>query len=299
MIRLWLSRGTSIPVREQLSAQFILGIVSGRLAPGERLPSVRELGRRLNLHANTISATYRDLAKRGWVNQRRGSGVFVRDVQMPERNGNRDMFVSECGEEGLARGFSLDALRSAFGNGLQEFQTQSFLVVDPDADLAHILAAEISEATGCVIPSSGVADSARKLAANTCVLTNEVHAAGIVELLGPVSLRPIHLKSMQDVLAGQKRPNSAVLIALVSRSESILRWASTLLSALGFPADSILLRNPRLANWQRGLSACHIVATDIVSSAELSKGVRPIVFRLVAEQFLAEMRELVTPQKPS
>jgi len=299
MIRLWLSRGTSIPVREQLSAQFILGIVSGRLAPGERLPSVRELGRRLNLHANTISATYRDLAKRGWVNQRRGSGVFVRDVQMPERNGNLEMFVSECVEEGLARGFSLDTLRSAFGTFLQEFQTPKFLVVDPDADLAHILAAEISEAMGRTVPSSGVAEAAQKLTANTCVLTNEAHAARIVELLGPVSLRPIHLKSMQDVLAGQQRPNSAVLIAVVSRSESILRWASTLLSALGFPADSLLLRNPRLADWQRGLSVCPIVAADIVTAAELPIGIRPIVFRLVAEQFLAGMREIVTPLKLS
>ena len=63
MVRLWLSRGTSIPIREQLSAQLILGVLSGRLAPGERLPSVRELARRLNVHANTISATYQDLAK--------------------------------------------------------------------------------------------------------------------------------------------------------------------------------------------------------------------------------------------
>jgi hypothetical protein len=144
-----------------------------------------------------------------------------------------------------------------------------------------------------------VADAAQMLAANTCVLANEAHAAGITELLGPVNLRPIHLKSMQDVLAGQQRPTSPVLVAVVSRSESILRWASTLLSALGFPADSILLRNPQLANWRRGLSSCHIVAADIVSAAGLSDSTRPVVFRLVADQFLAEMRELVTPQKLS
>ena len=214
------------------------------------------------------------------------------------------MFVSECVEEGLARGFSLDTLRSAFGNVWQEFQTPRFLVVDPDANLAHILATEISEAIGRTVPSSGVADAAQMLAANTYVLVNEAHAAGIVELLGPLNLRPIHLKSMQDVLAGQQRPTSPVLIAVVSRSESILQWASTLLSALGFPGNSILLRNPKLAHWQRGLSSCHIVAADIVAAAELSRGIRPrgirpIVFRLVADQFLAEMREAVTPQKLS
>src|SRR5260370_40655765 len=100
MIRLWLSRGTSIPVREQLSAQLILGILSGRLAPGERLPSVRELARRLKLHANTISATYQDLAKRRWVSRRRGSGVFVRDLGMSVNGGSIEIFVHRCIEEG-------------------------------------------------------------------------------------------------------------------------------------------------------------------------------------------------------
>src|SRR5438105_1873822 len=155
MIRLWLARGTSISIREQLSAQFILGILSRRLAPGERLPSVRELGRRLNLHANTISATYRDLLARGWVTRRRGSGVFVRDVRMPQHDGSIETFVSECLEGGLARGFSLDALRAAFANIPPAPRMPTFLVVDPDPHLARILAAEIGEATGRILSYSG------------------------------------------------------------------------------------------------------------------------------------------------
>src|SRR5580658_8081450 len=87
MIRIWLSRKTLVPIREQLSAQFILGIMSRRISPGEKLPSVRELARRLKLHANTVSACYQDLAKRGWVSQRRGSGVFVRSFPMPTEGG--------------------------------------------------------------------------------------------------------------------------------------------------------------------------------------------------------------------
>ena len=164
-------------MREQLSAQLILGILSRRLAPGERLPSVRELGRRLKLHPNTISATYQDLEKRGWVTRRRGSGVFVRDVQMPERTGNIERFVTACVEEGLARGFSFEALQSAFGAVAQEFRTPEFLVVDPDPDLARILAVEIGEAIGRTLPFSGLGDASSKLTANTCVLANEAHVA--------------------------------------------------------------------------------------------------------------------------
>ncbi len=126
MIRLWLSRKTPIPVREQLSAQLILGILSRKLAPGERLPSVRDLARRLKVHANTVSATYRDLAQRGWVSQRRGSGVFVCDLQMPEGERTLETFVRGCVEEGLARGFSLAELQSAFGITARRAATPRF-----------------------------------------------------------------------------------------------------------------------------------------------------------------------------
>jgi DNA-binding transcriptional regulator YhcF (GntR family) len=48
-------------VREQLATQIVLAIVSGELAPGQRLPSTRELARRFRLHPNTLSAGYKQL----------------------------------------------------------------------------------------------------------------------------------------------------------------------------------------------------------------------------------------------
>jgi hypothetical protein len=104
---------------------------------------------------------------------------------------------------------------------------------------------------------------------------------------------------MQDMLAGQQRPTSAVLIAVVSHSESIQHWASTLLSSLGFPADCVLQRNPLRAHWQDGLKTCAIVAADVVAAAEIPKLLRPTIFRIVSDEFLAEMRQVVTAQKLS
>ena len=223
----------------------------------------------------------------------------MRDLRMPERGGSVETFVHAGVEEGLARGFSLDALQSAFGAIGHEPGTQRFLVVDPDPHLAHILAAEIGEAIGRKLPFAGCGQASQRLTVDTCVLANEAHAAQVLDVLGHVSLRTIQLKSMQDMLAGYQRPTSAVLIAVVSRSESILQWASTLLSALGFATDSVLQRNPRLANWQDGLAACDMVASDVVTAAELPRGVRPMVFRVVSDKFLVELRELVTAKKLS
>ena len=77
-MRLWVSKSSEVPIRVQLEAQLTLGILSGDLKAGQRLPSTRELARRHKIHSNTVSAAYRQLAVKGWVDYLPGSGVFVR-----------------------------------------------------------------------------------------------------------------------------------------------------------------------------------------------------------------------------
>lgn len=300
MIRLWLSRDRSIPVKEQLGAQLLFGILSRRIAPGEKLPSVRELARRLKVHPNTVSAAYRDLSTRGWVSQRRGSGVFVRKRQIGAPDGGIEGFVRAWIEEGRAHGFELEALAAAVmkvGNDLRMRIAQDLLVVHPDRELAQILAAEIEEAVECPVASAGFDDAPKELPAGTCMLVTTACEAQAVDELHPASYRVIRLKSVEDEIAEQQLPTSGLLIAVVSRSESILEWSSRLLSALGLPGMDILQRNPSQPDWREGLAACDIVAADIRTALELPKKIKPTIFRIVADDFLAEARELVTPQK--
>ena len=74
-MRLWLSRKSPVSMREQIATQLMLGVISEDLKPGQRVPSVRELARSHQIHANTVSAAYRDLVQRGWLETRHGSGV--------------------------------------------------------------------------------------------------------------------------------------------------------------------------------------------------------------------------------
>jgi GntR family transcriptional regulator len=55
-MRLWLSKNSEVPIREQLVTQIVLGIVSNDLKANARLPSTRDLARRYEVHANTVSA---------------------------------------------------------------------------------------------------------------------------------------------------------------------------------------------------------------------------------------------------
>jgi DNA-binding transcriptional regulator YhcF (GntR family) len=59
-----ISKESDVPVREQLAEQIVFQIATEKLKPGQMLPSVRELARRLGIHHNTVSHAYQDLVRR-------------------------------------------------------------------------------------------------------------------------------------------------------------------------------------------------------------------------------------------
>jgi DNA-binding transcriptional MocR family regulator len=63
---------------EQLVARFTQAIDDGVLAPGERLPTTRELARTAGVNPVTAARVYRRLAERGYVTATVGRGTFVR-----------------------------------------------------------------------------------------------------------------------------------------------------------------------------------------------------------------------------
>jgi DNA-binding transcriptional regulator YhcF (GntR family) len=75
---------SATPVYRQVVNQIRTLCVEGRLLPGERLPSVREIAGRLGVHFNTIADAYRALADEGWLNIEHGRGASVRDRLIPE-----------------------------------------------------------------------------------------------------------------------------------------------------------------------------------------------------------------------
>lgn len=67
----------SRPLFDQLRGQIINGIRSGRLPPGTRLPTVRELAGNLGMAVNTVARAYRELEAAGVLETRGRFGTFV------------------------------------------------------------------------------------------------------------------------------------------------------------------------------------------------------------------------------
>src|SRR5918998_744469 len=160
-MRLWLSRSSEVPLREQLVRQVMLGIVSDDLKPGQRLPSTRELARRFRIHSNTVSAAYRDLERRGWIEFRKGSGVYVRALgedALGSALGTRlelDQLISAFLSLARAQGFALAEIQERVKHWLAAEPPDHFLVVEPDEGLREILVREIEEATGARARGAG------------------------------------------------------------------------------------------------------------------------------------------------
>ena len=69
----------SRPIHEQVRDSLRTLIVSGALAPGERLPSVRELAQQLSINPNTIQRAYRTLEQEGYICSVPDKGSFAMD----------------------------------------------------------------------------------------------------------------------------------------------------------------------------------------------------------------------------
>ncbi len=79
-----LSRQADATLTEQLSGRFAEHIRQRLMAPGARLPSVRECARRHGVSPYTVVAAYDQLLAQGLVEARKQRGFFVRDQQRRE-----------------------------------------------------------------------------------------------------------------------------------------------------------------------------------------------------------------------
>lgn len=79
-----LTRTSGLSLTDQLSARFAERIRTRLLAPGARLPSVRECAKQQGVSPHTVVAAYDQLLAQGLIEARRQRGFFVRDVAPPQ-----------------------------------------------------------------------------------------------------------------------------------------------------------------------------------------------------------------------
>ena len=101
------------PIYAQLDRGLRAAIATGRLQPGDQLPTVRQLAVELRVNANTVGRVYGELERDGVLETRRGVGSFVaatRDQARPPAEHTRRLraFVTRVLADADAAGFTRD-----------------------------------------------------------------------------------------------------------------------------------------------------------------------------------------------
>ena len=105
-----LDNGSGVPVYRQIINQIENAVVSGRMAVGDRLPTIRSLAVSLKINPNTIAKAYNELEIRGIVQTQVGSGTYIADKKPDVADARQkrlreaaEKFLQEAGELGAGK----------------------------------------------------------------------------------------------------------------------------------------------------------------------------------------------------
>ena len=99
-----------VPVHVQLEGQIKHLILAGRFEVGSRLPSIRALAGYLRVNRNTVARVISDLEREGYVESRRGSGVYVVTPPVDEEEAKRHEVLERVMDLAAARGIPVEEL---------------------------------------------------------------------------------------------------------------------------------------------------------------------------------------------
>ena len=301
-----LNRKGGLAVRHQLVAQLELRVLGGEIAPGEKLPSVRALARRLRLHPNTVSAAYRELEASGHVEMRRGAGVFVRQAGAQSLATARDLdeMIGVALQEAARRGFKVAEIRAAVSRWLNATPPDRIVAVDRSRAMAELLLAEMRPATPLRLEARTLREieESPEILDGALAVSLPYHVAALRLVAPRATVIDVTLEvapAVRDAIVGL--PKGAIAV-VVSHSETVLPFASALVRSLR--GDEVLVEASTLADaprWRRVLPAADAVFADILSEEAVRKAKprRLHSFRVVAEDGLRRIESAWTGGRSS
>ena len=99
-----------VPVHVQLEGQIKHLILTGGFEVGSRLPSIRSMAGFLRVNRNTVARVFSDLEREGYVESRRGSGVYVVEPPVDVEDIKRQEVLERVMDLAAAQGVSVENL---------------------------------------------------------------------------------------------------------------------------------------------------------------------------------------------
>jgi GntR family transcriptional regulator len=197
---LQINQKSHVPVHVQLKEQIKHLILTGNFEVGSRLPSIRALAGFLRVNRNTVARVISDLEREGYVQSRRGSGVYVIDPPVEAEDLKRQEVLERVMDLAAAQGVPVEdlayALLARAGAKPQE-KTRILFVECTQAELDRF-SAELEEQLPLEVEKILVEDLAERLSGEEelswrMAVTTFFHVHEVQELMEPRGIETVAL----------------------------------------------------------------------------------------------------------
>jgi GntR family transcriptional regulator len=199
-----------VPVHVQLKEQIKHLILTGTFEVGSRLPSIRAMAGFLRVNRNTVARVMSDLEREGFVESRRGSGVYVVEPPVDEEELKRHEVLERVMDLAAAQGVSVEELGYALlaRAGVKPQEKTPILFVECTSPELDQFAAELEEQLPVEVEKVLVEDLPARLSREEeppwrMAVTTFFHVHEVQELMEPLGIETVallaeaNLKSLQ------------------------------------------------------------------------------------------------------
>lgn len=292
-MKIWLSKNSEVSIHDQITTQIVLGVASGDLQIGQKLPGTREIARRYSVHANTVANAYRKLAEQGWLEFRKGSGFYVCEAQTETIENSLDKLVAEFFQKARNEGFSTSQIKEKLTRFFIAESADEITLIESDLEFRKILAEEIKKATNLKINETNFEDFSKNYRADSSILVAMFDEKPRIEsvLSSEKQCLFLKLRSVSDSMKDQQRPSSEDLIAVVSGWEKFLLLSKTMLVAAQIDAENLIIRNTNEDNWKNGLGSAVMIICDSLTARKIDGFQNVRIFHLIADESIEQLKQ--------
>jgi GntR family transcriptional regulator len=189
-----------LPVHVQLEEQIKHLILTGRFEVGSRLPSIRAMAGFLRVNRNTVARVISDLEREGFVESRRGSGVYVVEPPVDEQELKHQEVLERVMDLAAAQGVSVEELGYALlaRAGVKPQQKTPILFVECTAPELHQFGVELEEQLPVEVERALIEDLPARLSGEQeppwqLAVTTFFHVHEVQALMEPFGIETVAL----------------------------------------------------------------------------------------------------------
>ncbi len=237
-IKLSISKDGPVSVKDQLIEQIGLQIASGSLKPKDKLPSIRQLAQKLNIHHSTVTAAYNQLEEAGLLEIRQGSGVRVANRSLAgetQKEVGLETLFRQCLARAAESGLSREQVLEFAERMLKSKPIQRILVVDRNTDFHPLLSAELTPSFSLPVVPITFEELAKKqeLLSDSLVVTSFYHLFPLQRLnLDPTRFVISPIEPGKEEIEALNTLKAGSLVAIVSISPTLLKMANNMAAAV-------------------------------------------------------------------